>query len=122
MTDDNNIRLSIIVPVYNEAEVLNEFYQRLIAVLAPSFAYEILFINDGSSDNTLQLLQELQHQDHNIGIIDLSRNFGSDQIRGAVRGAVVHQDDFLVRDRRVADLADKIGQGLSFVVARDDDG
>jgi len=71
--------LSIIVPVYNEQEVIAQCHQRLSAVADTlTINTEIIYINDGSSDNTLQILQGLQQQDSRIAIIDLSRNFGKE--------------------------------------------
>jgi len=71
--------LSVIVPTYNEVEVINEFYQRMLAVLeAMPMAYELIFVNDGSSDGTLACLKSFYQQNNNIAIIDLSRNFGKE--------------------------------------------
>lgn len=72
--------LSIIVPAFNEQEVIREFYRRLsLAVaLAEVDEVEILFVNDGSTDETLQILLELARSDRRIQILDLSRNFGKE--------------------------------------------
>lgn len=79
MTIVNPLLVSIIVPVYNEEEVLPEFYRRLNAVLGHlSVESEIIFINDGSSDNSLTALKSLQEADDRIAIIDLSRNYGKE--------------------------------------------
>lgn len=71
------MKLSVIVPAYNEEAVLPEFYSALKATLdtLPLNA-EILFINDGSRDNTLGVLQSLRTNDPRIVILDFSRNFG----------------------------------------------
>ena len=72
--------LSIIVPVFNEQEVLREFYGRLSAVLTSSQIEEaeILFINDGSTDKTLDILQGLFQNDRRVQVLDLSRHFGKE--------------------------------------------
>ena len=71
--------LSIIIPAYNEEEVLDEFYRRMTGVLAKvDLPYELVFINDGSRDRTLQLLEGLNQQDGRVVVIDLSRNFGKE--------------------------------------------
>jgi polyisoprenyl-phosphate glycosyltransferase len=71
--------LSIIIPAYNEEEVLDEFYRRLTGVLSKiDLPYELVFINDGSRDRTLQLLEGLGQQDERVVVIDLSRNFGKE--------------------------------------------
>ena len=72
-----NKSLSVIVPCFNEEEVINETYKRLKSVLANlEYKSEIIFINDGSTDNTEHLLTELTNTDNNIKIISFSRNFG----------------------------------------------
>lgn len=75
---DGNI-LTVIVPVYNEAEVLQMFYDRLHSVLVGlEMEYEILFVNDGSRDDSIKILQSLHLADSSVSIIDLSRNFGKE--------------------------------------------
>ena len=71
--------LSIIIPAYNEEEVLEEFYRRIVGVVSKiGLPYELVFVNDGSKDRTLQLLTDLSQQDEHLVIIDLSRNFGKE--------------------------------------------
>ncbi len=72
--------LSIIVPAFNEQEVIREFHRRLSASLASVEVdeVEILFVNDGSTDETLKILHELARSDRRIQILDLSRNFGKE--------------------------------------------
>jgi polyisoprenyl-phosphate glycosyltransferase len=75
----NSKRISILVPAYNEEEVLELFYDRVTAIMAQlPYSYEILFVNDGSKDNTLSVMRKLNAQDHRVGFIDLSRNFGKE--------------------------------------------
>ncbi|MBT4286922.1 MAG: glycosyltransferase family 2 protein [Deltaproteobacteria bacterium] len=75
---DRNILLSVIIPLYNEEESLTELYNQILTEvqthdLAP---YELLFINDGSIDNSLEILSELKSKDENIRIINFYRNYG----------------------------------------------
>lgn len=71
--------LSIVVPAYNEQEVLNEFHNRLSGVVNNlDFHIEIIYVNDGSTDDTLSLLSDLHESDERVAIIDLSRNFGKE--------------------------------------------
>jgi polyisoprenyl-phosphate glycosyltransferase len=71
--------LSVIVPTYNEQEVLDEFNRRLTAVMENIEAeYETIYVNDGSSDLTLDTMQNLQAHDRHISVVDLSRNFGKE--------------------------------------------
>lgn len=75
----NGLRLSIVVPAYNEQEVLPEFYRRLTAVVdALNADVELVFVNDGSTDDTLAVLHSLKQQDARVAIVDLSRNFGKE--------------------------------------------
>ena len=69
--------ISIVVPVYNEADNLLHFSSAIHQVMAQlPYQYQLLFINDGSTDNSLDLLQQLQEQNDHIHYISLSRNFG----------------------------------------------
>jgi dolichol-phosphate mannosyltransferase len=69
--------VSVIAPCHNEQECIDEFYRRMQRVLeATERPYEIVFVNDGSSDQTAEKLVELQRRDQNVVIVDLSRNHG----------------------------------------------
>src|SRR3989338_3543955 len=69
--------LSIVVPVYNEAESLGELYRRLTAVLAPlNLSSEIIFVDDGSSDGSLKQISQLNAADPRVKAVSFSRNFG----------------------------------------------
>ena len=71
--------LSVIVPVYNEESVIGEFHGRLATVLdGLSMTAEVIYINDGSDDKTLDILNAMRQQDERICILDLSRNFGKE--------------------------------------------
>lgn len=73
----SQIKYSIIIPVHNEKECLKELYRKLTDVLKNvDNDYEIIFINDGSTDNSLEILNELNQENEKIKIIDFSRNFG----------------------------------------------
>lgn len=71
--------LSIVVPAYNEEAVIREFYKRLTSVVdCIELDAEIVFVNDGSRDATLNIMRELCSQDRRVALIDLSRNFGKE--------------------------------------------
>ena len=71
------MKLSIVVSVYNEKEVLNLFYDKLMEVLINcNFDYELIFVNDGSTDDSQIIIDELSFQNSNIKSIQFSRNFG----------------------------------------------
>jgi Glycosyltransferases involved in cell wall biogenesis len=72
-----NIVYSIVVPLYNEELVIDESYSRLKKVMDSTYEnYEIIFINDGSSDSTQKKVQQICKIDQNIKLINFSRNFG----------------------------------------------
>ena len=71
--------LTIMVPVFNEQECVENLYNKLRDVVdILSCRCEFLFINDGSTDDTLFLLKELQERDSRISVLDLSRNYGKE--------------------------------------------
>ncbi|MFN4854840.1 MAG: glycosyltransferase family 2 protein [Bacteroidota bacterium] len=90
--------ISIVIPLFNEEENVNQLYRRLTAA-APLWQdnYEILFVDDGSSDNTISLLKDICLTDKHIKIVKLSRNYGhqaaiSAGIKNAKGDAVVIMD------------------------------
>jgi len=71
--------LSIVVPAFNEQEVLPAFHERLSNVLdSLLLTVEILYVNDGSQDGTLEVMKILRAHDERVAILDLSRNFGKE--------------------------------------------
>jgi dolichol-phosphate mannosyltransferase len=90
--------ISIVIPLFNEEENVNQLYSRLTAA-APLWqdSYEILFVDDGSTDNTISLLKDICLSDKHIKIVKLSRNYGhqaaiSAGIKNAKGDAVVIMD------------------------------
>src|ERR1700719_3446637 len=72
-------KLSIVTPIYNEAAHLDEFFRRLLAVLERlAVSYEIVCVDDGSTDETLARLLERRAQDPRLKILSLSRKFGNE--------------------------------------------
>ncbi len=74
-------KLSIVCPAYEEKEVLPAFHAELCAVLdtlGPEYSIEIVYVDDGSRDGTLEVLRELAKQDHRARYLSLSRNFGKE--------------------------------------------
>lgn len=71
-------KLSIVIPMYYEEEVVNECYTRLEKVVSnlEGYEYEIIFVNDGSKDKTLELLMEIAKDNKNVKIVSFARNFG----------------------------------------------
>jgi glycosyltransferase involved in cell wall biosynthesis len=74
---ERRMLLSVVMPCMNEEEVLSETNQRLVTVLEQaSLNFEIVYVDDGSTDSTPELLRNLQSHDARIRVIRLSRNFG----------------------------------------------
>ncbi len=73
----DSVVYSVVVPVYNEEQVVLESYKRLKTVMdSVNEPYEIIFVNDGSRDKTAFIVNEICEKDKNIKLIDFSRNFG----------------------------------------------
>jgi len=81
--------VTVIVPVYNEAEGLRRFYDRVRAIEASltDCLFSWIFVNDGSSDASLDVIRELADQDHAVKYISFSRNFGKE---AAIYAGLVH--------------------------------
>lgn len=84
-------QIDYIFPIYNESGNIARLYQEMRAVLAqrPDLAYRLIFVNDGSKDDSLLLLRDLQKQDKRVTVIDFSRNFGHQM---AVTAGLDHSD------------------------------
>ena len=72
--------ISVIVPCYNEQDVLHLFYDEigLVAGEMQEYDFEFIFVNDGSSDDTLKICKELAAKDERVKYISFSRNFGKE--------------------------------------------
>ena len=71
------VQISTVLPIFDEQENIPEVYRRTTATLASlTKDYEILFVNDGSNDGTLPMLEQLAATDPHVRVIDFSRNFG----------------------------------------------
>ena len=117
--------LSVVVPVYNEAEVLSEFHHRLSLVLDKiGDASEIIYINDGSVDQSLHVIQELRAADERVALVNLSRNFGKEVAITAgldyVRGDAVVVIDADLQDppEVIPLLIDKWQEGYDMVYGK----
>jgi len=72
--------ISILIPAYNEEQVLDKLFTRLanLANDTKKYNFEFLFVNDGSKDNTLQIIKDFAETDSRVSYINLSRNFGKE--------------------------------------------
>ena len=74
------MNISVVIPLLNEAESLNELYDWIVSVMQSNrFSYEILFIDDGSTDNSWQVISEISKKDTNVKGIRFLKNFGKSQ-------------------------------------------
>lgn len=128
MKDSTNYKfeipeISLIVPIYNEAEVIDQFFSRVIPEIMPFVnAYEIICVNDGSTDDTLPKLIAHNQRNPCIKIIDLSRNFGKEAaltagIEGSSGKAVIPLDaDLQDPPELLPQMIDKWREGYEVVV------
>lgn len=74
------MKISFVVPVYNEEKGLRHFYEEMLLpeVKALKINYEMIFVNDGSSDKSLEVLQGLSEKDSKVRVVSFSRNFGKE--------------------------------------------
>ncbi|WP_302680896.1 glycosyltransferase family 2 protein [uncultured Megasphaera sp.] len=94
----------MLVPCYNEEAVLHEFYRRTVQVIddMPQYRFQFMFVNDGSKDQTLDIMRELHEKDGRVSYVNLSRNFGKEI-------AMIAGIDYLTGDAAIimdADLQD----------------
>ena len=93
-------KISVVIPMYYEEEVVDICYKRVVnnlKKLSDKYNYEIIFINDGSKDSTLEILKKIASNDDNVKIISFSRNFGHQAavtagIRNVMGDAVIIMD------------------------------
>src|SRR6185295_11157745 len=102
--------ISVVVPARNEQEVLVTFHDRASAVLRTLGArYEIIYVNDGSTDATMTVMRALRSRDSHVTIVDLSRNFGK-EIAMTAGLDVAHGDAAVVIDADLQDPPELIPQ------------
>ena len=71
--------ISVVIPMYDEAEIIGEMHRRLAAVMATvDTPWEAIYVNDGSRDATLRIIATLRASDPHIAVVNLSRNFGKE--------------------------------------------
>lgn len=119
-----NFTLSLVVPMYNEEEVCDLFFEKVIPVLKTITSdFEIVCVNDGSNDTTLDLLIAAHERDPRIKVINLSRNFGKDRALTAgldyASGDATIPIDVDLQDppELIPEMVDKWLEGYDMVVA-----
>lgn len=120
-------KISIVVPCYNEEAVLKIFYNELTKVIEEiknKYEYEIIFIDDGSKDNTLQILKILRKNDKHIKIISFSRNFGKEAaiyagLSNSIGDFIVLMDSDLQHPPKVIlEMLEEINNGYDVVATK----
>jgi dolichol-phosphate mannosyltransferase len=120
----SNPTVSIVIPIYNEEENLKILIERLTKVLKEfTSSYEVIFVNDGSTDNSLSILRSAGKQDKHICAIDLSRNFGHQTALAAglayARGSAIVMMDGDLQDppELIPQLLERWREGYEVVYA-----
>lgn len=87
--------VDLIVPCYNESAVLDLFYKEVCSVIekSPEYSFTIIFVNDGSRDNTLEILEKYAANDNRVKYISFSRNFGKEA--GMLAGMTYSTGDYV---------------------------
>ena len=119
-------KISLVVPCYNEEQCINLFYNEIIKIIdsMPQINFEIICVDDGSTDNTLSKLIELSKTDHRLHIVELSRNFGKESaltagIEEADSDAIIPMDaDFQDPPELIPTLINEWVNGADVVLAR----
>jgi len=117
-----SIDCSVVVPLYNEALVVNEFYSRLTKTMSETgLHYELVFVDDGSDDDTLELLKNIAAKDDKVVVVELRRNFGQTPALAAgfdvARGQVIvsMDGDLQHAPEEIPNFLEKIGAGYDVV-------
>ena len=119
------MKVALIVPCYNEQEALPIFYEEVMRVMKEmNCQYELIFVNDGSKDNTLSILKDFAAKNENVTYISFSRNFGKEVAMGAafdyVRGDAVAIIDADLQDppELILDMIKYYEEGYDDVYAK----
>lgn len=123
---NEHVTLTLVCPVYNEEESVELFLRRVHAVFdaCPQVALDMVFVNDGSTDATLERLLALQKHEPRLRVVDLTRNFGKEAALSAglrvAEGRVVAPIDVDLQDppELLLEMLEKWRQGYDMVVGR----
>lgn len=118
----HNKKLSVVVSVYNEELSLNNFYEATVGVLEGcAWDYELIFVNDGSSDKSLDVLEALLPKNPKVKVINFSRNFGHEaaMIAGidysSGNGIVCMDADLQHPPEKIPEIIEKFEQGYDVI-------
>src|SRR5918995_541841 len=114
--------VSIVIPLFNEGDNIRPLYVSLRSGMEKTgYSWEVIFVDDGSTDNTFRLLQELHRQDNHVRVLRLRRNYGQTAALAAgfdaARGAtIVSLDGDLQNDPQdIGRLIEKLDEGYDVV-------
>ncbi|MDV2502438.1 MAG: glycosyltransferase family 2 protein [bacterium] len=119
-----SVRYSVVIPIYNEEPVLEELYNRLTVVLDDiGGSYELLFVDDGSGDGSIELLRAIHQRDSRVKVISFTRNFGHhlaitaglDHCRG--EAVILMDGDLQDQPEEIPALIEKFQEGYDVVYA-----
>jgi len=120
--EDNTIKISAVIPLYNEAQSLDELCSRLIQTLATlTERFELIFVDDGSTDDSFAVLQNLHRRDSRVRAIRFRRNFGKSTALSAgfkkAKGRIIVTLDADLQDlpEEIPSLLSKLEQGYDLV-------
>ena len=114
--DSNGKKLiSILIPAYNEHESLPPLYDRLVKLMdtQTNYDFEVLFVNDGSKDNTLDLIKFLRKKDTRINYVNLSRNYGK-EVAMAAGFDYIRGDALVLMDADLQDPPELIPEMIKY--------
>jgi len=121
-TKRNTPLISIVIPLYNEVESLPELYQQIINVVRENkYNYEIIFVDDGSDDGSLDVIKKIRKGDKNVKFISFRRNYGKSAALAVgfehAKGDVIITMDADLQDdpREIPNLLKKLNEGFDLV-------
>ena len=118
---NKKIDISIIIPVFNEEESLLQLNDEILTVIDRNYSYEIIYVNDGSNDNSISIIQEIITTNNNIKLIDQYRNRGKAEALNVgfknARGNYVLTMDADLQDdpKEIPNLINKLKEGFDMV-------
>ena len=115
------MKISVIIPVYNEVESINELYNQLTKALEDYIPYEIIFIDDGSSDDSTEIIKKICELNNSTNLIQFQRNYGksaalAEGFKYANGNYIVTMDADLQDDpSEIKNLVNKLEEGFDLV-------
>jgi glycosyltransferase involved in cell wall biosynthesis len=119
--DSNNPKVSVVVPLLNEQDNIGPLYEQITLSLTDKYNYETIFIDDGSSDNSFNILSRLQKADNKVRVIRFRKNFGQTPALAAgfahARGDIIVAIDADLQNdpADIPAMIDKLDEGFDVV-------